>query len=53
MSKASAKSDTAPKRLGRSSVTGKFIMAPYPKKGGTDPKRIEAAVKSVIANRKG
>lgn len=27
-------------------------MAPYPKKGGTDPRKIEAAVKAVVASRK-
>lgn len=27
-------------------------MAPYPKKGGIDPKKIEAVVKSVTSNRK-
>ena len=52
MSKPSAKQSTAPKRLGRSALTGGFIMAPYPKKGGTDPRKIEAAVKAVIASRK-
>lgn len=52
MSKTSPKSSTAARRLGRSSVTGGFIMAPYPKKGGIDPKKIEAVVKLVTANRK-
>ena len=50
--KPAAKSKTAPVRIGRSSVTGQYILAPYPKKGGTDPEIIRAVVEAVIASRK-
>ncbi len=51
MTKSSARSKTAPVRIGRSPVTGLFVLAPYPKKGGTvDPRKIQAVVKSVAAN---
>ena len=50
--KSAAKSKTAPVRIGRSPVTGQYILAPYPKKGGTDPKIIKAVVEAVIASRK-
>lgn len=47
------KSKTAPVRIGRSPITGGYILAPYPKKGGTvDPKLIREAVNAVVASRK-
>ena len=52
MSKPSPKSKTAPVRIGRSPVTGTYILAPYPKKGGSDPKVIREAVRTVVASRK-
>ena len=47
-----AKWKTAPVRIGRSPLTGTYILAPYPKKGGTDPKIIREVVRAVIASRK-
>ncbi len=52
MSKPASKSKTAPVRIGRSPLTGTYIFAPYPKKGGTDPKIIREVVRAVIASRK-
>jgi hypothetical protein len=53
MIKSSAKSKTAPVRIGRSAVTGAYILAPYPKKGGTvDPAKIRSVVEAVVASRK-
>ena len=51
-SKTARKSKTAPVRLGRNALTGGYVLAPYPKKGGADPKVIRAAVEAVIASRK-
>jgi len=51
-SKPARKSKTAPVRLGRNTLTGGYVLEPYPKKGGTDPKVIRAAVEAVIASRK-
>ena len=52
MSKSSAKPSTAPVRIGRSPVTGVYILAPYPKKGGMDPKKIRAVVEAMVAGAK-
>ena len=45
MSKSSAKPSTAPVRIGRSPVTGVYILAPYPKK-------IRAVVEAMVAGAK-
>jgi hypothetical protein len=50
--KPTAKSKSRPVRIGRSAATGQYILEPYPKKGGTDPKIIRAVVEAVIASRK-
>ncbi len=54
MSKKSPAKNTSAKSasLGRSAITGRDVLKPYPKKGGrADPERILEVVKGVAASK--